>query len=158
MTSKLIEAADELRIFTTSNRGINYDLLDALKRNPLIISAGDNISGKAHETIVHQRSTIARLESELTARESAGEVKVKPLVWEEAPHMTTDDDGGPRQGIPHNLRSWVAGPYTIIRQKHPSGLFIVRGLDGIKPNVFPHLKQAMKAAQSDYTRSALAGG
>ncbi len=82
MTNKLIEAADELRIFTTSNRGINYDLLDALKRNPLIISAGDNISGKAHETIVHQRSTIARLESELTARESAGEVEVKPLSWE----------------------------------------------------------------------------
>jgi len=76
-----MKAADDLQIFTTSNRGIDYNLLDALKRNPLIIRAGDNISGKAHETIVHQRSTIARLESELKARESAGEVKVKPLMW-----------------------------------------------------------------------------
>lgn len=81
---------------------------------------------------------------------------VKGLVWSKGFAVSTDDDGGPMEGIPYRLHKWTAGPYTIVRQRGKDGRFILSGKsDGIGL-VTPTLDEVKAAAQRDYeARSAL---
>jgi hypothetical protein len=76
---------------------------------------------------------------------------VKPLVWNKYTHYSTDDNGGPLEGVRMALEAWASGPfYKIIRQRGPHGLFLLSGKsDGVGLAV-PTLAAAQAAAQSDY--------
>ena len=60
--------SEEPRLPVTSCRGVEYDLLDALKRNPTTIFAGDDIAAVAADTITRQQAEIERLEAEVLRR------------------------------------------------------------------------------------------
>lgn len=77
-------------------------------------------------------------------------VSVKPLEWKLGVYVSTDDDGGPLEGIEHNINSWRSGRYLIIRQRAESGLYIVRGLSSGLGLAVPRLSQAKLAAQTDH--------
>ncbi|NBT32736.1 MAG: DUF550 domain-containing protein [Rhodobacteraceae bacterium] len=87
-------------------------------------------------------------------------VQVKPLVWIKTNYISTDDDGGPMEGVPRSLSAWKSYPYLIIRQLGEHGLFILHGKsDGIGL-VVSKLSEAQAAAQADYEariRAALKG-
>ena len=57
--------SEEPRLPVTSCRGVEYDLLDALKRNPTTIFAGDDIAAVAADTITRQQAEIERLKQQL---------------------------------------------------------------------------------------------
>ena len=83
---------------------------------------------------------------------------VKTLEWVETPYWTTDDDGGPMEGVRHKLLSWQCGGYQIIRQKSRDGLFILRGAsEDFAGLVFPTLKAAKAAAQAHYAAQIIEG-
>ena len=82
--------------------------------------------------------------------------KVKPLEWVEGTYTTTDDDNGPMEGRQIRLWAWRADIYTIIRQRGPDGLYVLRNKsDGIGA-VVPTLEAAKAAAQADYERRIIA--
>lgn len=82
-------------------------------------------------------------------------LSLKPLEWVEGTYVSTDDDGGPMDGIPVSLKAWRAGPYTIIRQRYEDGLFLLRGKsDGIGLAV-ALLETAKAGAQADYEARVL---
>jgi len=86
---------------------------------------------------------------------SEAQVRVKALEWREGTYTTTDDDGGPMEGIPRKLYAWRSEGYTIIRQSGADGLFILRGkADGVGL-IVATLEKAKAAAQADYERRVL---
>lgn len=81
------------------------------------------------------------------------------LAWEKGTYVSTDDDNGPMEGIPVELKAWRAGPYTIIRQRSKDGLFLLRGHSSGLGLMASRLSEAKAAAQEDYdarSQSALA--
>ena len=82
-------------------------------------------------------------------------IRVKPLEWVEDTETTTDDDGGPFEGVPRVLKVWRAGPYTIIRQPGLHGRFILRGKSDGVGLVMQTLAPLQAAAQADYERRIL---
>lgn len=80
--------------------------------------------------------------------------KVKPLEWVEGDYTTRD--GAPMEERRIKLWEWRADIYTIIRQRGPDGLYVLRDKsDGIGA-VVPTLEDAKAAAQEDYERRILA--
>ena len=81
--------------------------------------------------------------------------KVKPLEWVEGTYITTDDDNGPMEGRQIGLWAWRTDIYTIIRQRGPDGLYVLRNKsDGIGV-VVSTLEDAKAVAQDDYERRIL---
>lgn len=74
---------------------------------------------------------------------------VKTLEWVEGSFISDDDDNGPLEGVPVEIKTWSAGPYRIIRQRHEDGLFILEGLANGCGSMHPLLKQAQAAAEDD---------
>ena len=77
-------------------------------------------------------------------------VKVKALEWRKTTHVTTDDDGGPMEGVPRKLNAWVSEHYKIIQQPGIHGLFILRGKSDGVGLVVGTIEAAKSAAQADY--------
>lgn len=118
MTNKLIEAADELAEAVWQNKGLPTSVLDHVKASSRV-----------------QRALTAYR----TARDSAGEVKVRPLVWEcEAGWRWK---GTPPDGFFSSVAKWV--------WEAPNGGFKHAG----SKEVFTTIDDAKAAAQADYERS-----
>lgn len=96
--------------------------------------------------------------AEAAKRQAVLDERVKPLVWRQGTHVSTDDDGGRFEGIPRSLPSWTSWDYKVIRQLGEFGRFILSGkTDGIGLVVLT-LNEAKAAAQADHDariRSAL---
>lgn len=75
---------------------------------------------------------------------------VKALEWVKGTYTSTDDDGGPMEGVPHRLFAWSAEQYLIIRQRGGDGRFILRGKSDGVGLVTSSLDAAKAAAQADY--------
>lgn len=75
---------------------------------------------------------------------------IRQLEWVLTRYTTTDDDGGPREGIPRKLNAWKADRYLIIKQDSLNGLFILKGDEGRVGLATAYLKTAKAAAQADY--------
>lgn len=100
---------------------------------------------------VDDRATIAlalRLYAETMGREGG------KLAWTKGTYTTTDGDGGPMEGVPRHLEAWRAGPYTIIKQEGPDGMFILRGTSNGIGQVMPSLKDVQDFAQADYVATS----
>lgn len=124
--NNLIKAADDLAEAVWQNRGLPTSVLDHIKA-----------SSRVQRALTAYRA----------ARESAGEVRVKPLVWEcEAGWRWK---GTPPDGFFSSVAKWV--------WRLPNGGFKHAG----SKDVFTAVEAAKAAAQADYEtriRSALAGG
>lgn len=81
---------------------------------------------------------------------------IKALEWVLTSYTTTDDDNGPREGVPRKLNAWKADRYLIIKQDSVNGLFILKGVEGSVNLATPYLKTAQAAAQADYNARILA--
>ena len=76
-------------------------------------------------------------------------LRVKPLEWEPFTHYSTDDDGGPMEGIRMAHFAWKALHYRII-QKRNSGLFLLNGRSNSLGLAVPYLEAAKAAAEADH--------
>ena len=97
---------------------------------------------------LHREDSVEYIRADLTRP------KVKPLEWVEGDYTTRDD--APMEERRIKLWDWRADIYTIIRQRGPDGLYVLRDKsDGIGA-VVPTLEDAKAAAQEDYERRILA--
>lgn len=83
------------------------------------------------------------------------QVRVKPLEWALGSYVSKDDDGGPLEGVPVKLAAWRAKGYTIIRQRHQSGLWILRTPGG-EGQIASHDVNVCKAAAQAHFLAAFA--
>lgn len=117
------------------------------------IADGQNPDKLSHNSFAWWRHYVpvarAALSAALSVEQPTPQQHVKTLEWVEGSFISDDDDNGPLEGVPVEIKTWSAGPYRIIRQRHEDGLFILEGLANGCGSMHPLLEQAQAAAEDD---------